>query len=173
MTNKYTNGHHSYQILYHTWKSFYLDTKLEICSYIFKSHIFQFESFLPGNCYSLINKRAYKSCKTEIVHFWKALLFYVCFPGSTADKADSGDLGLIPESGRSPGEGHGNLLQYSSLENPKDRGTWWARVHRVTKSLMWLNTAQCISLCNRNRYLFLMMFQSGSIYWDTVCFIVT
>ena len=45
-----------------------------------------------------------------------------------------GDLGLIPGSGRSPGGGNGNPLQYSCLENPMDRGTWWAAVHGVTKS---------------------------------------
>ena len=45
-----------------------------------------------------------------------------------------GDPGSIPEWGRSPGEGNGNPLQYSSLENPMDKGAWWAIVHRVTKS---------------------------------------
>ena len=45
-----------------------------------------------------------------------------------------GHLGLIPGSGRSPGEGNGNSLQYSCLENPMDRGAWWATVHGVTKS---------------------------------------
>ena len=43
-------------------------------------------------------------------------------------------VGLIPGSGRSPGGGHGNPLQYSCLENPMDRGTWQATVHRVAKS---------------------------------------
>ena len=43
-----------------------------------------------------------------------------------------GDLGSIPGSGRSPGEGNGNPLQYSCLENPMDRGAWW--VHGVAKS---------------------------------------
>ena len=45
-----------------------------------------------------------------------------------------GDLGLIPGSGRSPGEGHGNPLQYSCLENFMDRGAWWAAVLEVTES---------------------------------------
>ena len=45
-----------------------------------------------------------------------------------------GDLGLIPRLGRSPGGGHSNPLQYSCLENPMDRGAWWAMVHGVTKS---------------------------------------
>ena len=43
------------------------------------------------------------------------------------------EMGSIPGSGRSPGEGHGNSLQYSCLENPMDRGTWWATVHGVAK----------------------------------------
>ena len=47
---------------------------------------------------------------------------------------DTGDPGLIPEMGRSPGEGHGNPLQYSYLENLMDRGAWWAMVHGVTKN---------------------------------------
>ena len=44
------------------------------------------------------------------------------------------DTGSIPRSGRSPGEEHGNPLQYSCLENPMDRGTWLATVHRTAKS---------------------------------------
>ena len=44
------------------------------------------------------------------------------------------DVGSIPGSGRSPGGEHGNPLQYSCLENPMDRGTWWATVRRVAKS---------------------------------------
>ena len=47
---------------------------------------------------------------------------------------NAGDLGSIPESGRSSGEGNGNPLQYSCLENSMDRGAWWATVHGVTKS---------------------------------------
>ena len=43
-------------------------------------------------------------------------------------------LGLIPRWGRFPGEGNGNLLQYSCLENSMDRGAWWATIHGVTKS---------------------------------------
>ena len=54
------------------------------------------------------------------------------FPGSLDGKASAynvGDLGSIPGSGRSPGEGNGNSLQYSCLENPVDQGAWWAAVH--------------------------------------------
>ena len=46
----------------------------------------------------------------------------------------AGDQGLIPGSGRSPGEGSGNPLQYSCLENSKDRGAWWVTVHGISKS---------------------------------------
>ena len=49
--------------------------------------------------------------------------------------ANAGDLGLILGSGRSPGEGNGNIFQYSCLGNPMDRGAWWATVHRVAKEL--------------------------------------
>ena len=51
-----------------------------------------------------------------------------------ANAGDARDMGLIPESGRSPGGGHGNPLQYSCLDNPMDRGVWWAAVHGVAKS---------------------------------------
>ena len=53
---------------------------------------------------------------------------------------NAGDPSLIPGSGRSSGEGNGNPLQYSCLENPMDRGAWWATVHRVEKSWTRLST---------------------------------
>ena len=59
------------------------------------------------------------------------------FPGGPVVKnspANSGDLGSIPGSGRSPGGGNGNLLQYSFLENPMDQGALWATIHGVAKS---------------------------------------
>ena len=62
------------------------------------------------------------------------------FPGGalvvknpTANAGDIRDSSLIPRFGRSPGEGHGNPLQHSCLENPMDRGAWWATVHGVAK----------------------------------------
>ena len=62
------------------------------------------------------------------------------FPGGSvvknlpASAGDIGDTGSIPGSGRSPGEGNGNPLQYSYLENPMDRGAWWATVLGVSQS---------------------------------------
>ena len=58
----------------------------------------------------------------------------------TANAGDPGDAGSSPGSGRSPGVGNGNPLQYSCLEKPKDRGAWQATVHGVTKSQMQLST---------------------------------
>ena len=51
-----------------------------------------------------------------------------------ANAGITGDEGLLSGSGRSPGEGSGNPLQYSRLENPMARGAWWATVHGVAKS---------------------------------------
>ena len=51
---------------------------------------------------------------------------------------DLRDVGSMPGSGRCPGEGNGNLLQNSYLENSMDRGAWWATVHGVAKSQTWL-----------------------------------
>ena len=53
----------------------------------------------------------------------------------SANVGDIREVGSIPESGRSPGGGHGNPLQYSCLENPMDGGAWWATVHGVPKDL--------------------------------------
>ena len=58
---------------------------------------------------------------------------------SICNTGDTGDAGLIPGSGRSPGGGNGNSLQYSCQNNPTDRGAWWAIVHEVAKSRTRLN----------------------------------
>ena len=59
------------------------------------------------------------------------------FPGGSDGQesaCNAGDPGLIPGLGRSPGEGNGNPLQYSCLENPHGQRAWWATVHGVVKS---------------------------------------
>ena len=58
-------------------------------------------------------------------------------------------MGLSPGWGRSPGGGYGNPLQYSCLENPMDRGAWWATVHRVVKSWTWLKWLSTAALAAR------------------------
>ena len=63
----------------------------------------------------------------------------VGFPGGFSGKesVSAGDGGSIPGSGRSSREGNGNLLQYYCLENPSDKGAWWATVHGVTRELIF------------------------------------
>ena len=63
-----------------------------------------------------------------------------------ANSGDAGDMGLISRLGKSPGGGHGNPLEYSCLENPIDRGAWWATVHGVAKS-----QTQNTTIINNNR----------------------
>ena len=63
--------------------------------------------------------------------------------------ANAGDLGSIPGSGRSPGEGNGNPLHYSCLGNPMDRGAWQATVHGVTKESD--TTQRLEQQCSRNK----------------------
>ena len=73
---------------------------------------------------------------------WKLILYiyydvcvYTYIIDSVTDSVcNEGDMGLIPGSGRSPGGGNGNTLQYSCLENSMDRGTWQVTVHGVVKS---------------------------------------
>ena len=64
------------------------------------------------------------------------ILLGLCAAGSDSKESacNAGDPGSNPGSGRSPGEGNGNPLQYSCSENPMVKGVWWAPVHEVTKS---------------------------------------
>ena len=84
------------------------------------------------------------------------------FPGGSVVKnlpANAGDLALNPGSGRSPGEGNGNPLQYSCPGNPMDRGAWWVTGHGVTKTFghdsatkqrqQQMNQFDLIGICRR------------------------
>ena len=72
------------------------------------------------------------------------------FPGDSVVKkkkerkknllVNSGDMGSIPGLGKSPGKGNGNPFQHTCLENPMDRGAWWATIHGVTMSWTQLST---------------------------------
>ena len=85
----------------------------------------------------------------SLIHLLNFLYFILGFPGGSEGEAsahNAGDPSSIPGSGRSPGEGNGNPLQYSCLGNSMDGGTWWATVHGVTKHLVFtLNPAQFTS----------------------------
>ena len=75
--------------------------------------------------------------KIHFSHIFGLYAQFLGFPGGAVVKnpsAYSGDIGLIPGSGRSPGGGTGNPLQYSGLGIPMDRRAWWATVYGVTKS---------------------------------------
>ena len=62
------------------------------------------------------------------------------------------DAGSIPRSGRPPGGGNGNPLQYSCLENPKDRGAWQAKIHRATQSWIQLKRLSMCAYCNFKKW---------------------
>ena len=85
---------------------------------------------------------------------WHISVLHWGFPGGSVGKnppanaGDAGDEGSIRGSGRSPGGGNGNPLQYSCLENPTDRGAWWAAVHGVAKSWTWLRTHTQTHMCD-------------------------
>ena len=87
-----------------------------------------------------------------------SLIHLLGIPGGSDSKAsayNAGDLDSVPGLGRSPGEEHGNPLQYSYLENPMDRGPWWATVHGVAKSwtatehiLLFVGVLRVVSNCD-------------------------
>ena len=99
--------------------------------------------FLPDSCF--LNgsvKEDMKSASKGLPSLIRRCVFIggqmptLGFPGGSEVKAsacNAGDLGSTPGSGRSPGEGNGNPLQCSCLENPMDGGAWWATVHGVTE----------------------------------------
>ena len=77
----------------------------------------------------------------ELLYLWFLSPVWCAFPGGSVGKehaCNARDLGSISGSGRSPGEGNGNLLPYSCLEKSMDRGAWWAMAHWVTKSQTWV-----------------------------------
>ena len=101
----------------------------DICAYMY---VYTYTHITEN--YSVIRKnKNFAICSNMDGHWiWKALS-----PGVLDGKesvCNTGDRGLIPGLGRSPGGGHGNALQDSCLENPMDRGAWWAMTHGVTKS---------------------------------------
>ena len=91
-----------------------------------------------------------ETCSTSLImlYTWASQVALV-LKNPTANAGNIRDVGLVQGSGRSPEGGHGKPLQYSRLENPMDRGAWWAVVHRVTKSwtrLKRLSMHTCLKL---------------------------
>ena len=81
---------------------------------------------------SIGNRHLQKSDTNKSLPWWFSGKEATCNVGATRD------VGLIPGTGRSPGGGHDNPVQYSCLENPMDKGAWQATVHGVTQSQTWL-----------------------------------
>ena len=80
------------------------------------------------------------------------------FPGGSVGKefaCNEGELGLIPRSRRSPGEGNGYCLHYSCLENSRDRGAWWTTIHEVTENRTWLNNINILETSTINNCCFI------------------
>ena len=79
---------------------------------------------------------------------------------------NAGDPGSIPGSGRSLGERNGNPLKYSCLENPMERGAWWAIIHVVAKSqtwLKWVSTHMCITHYVEQTFTYLLAIHISSL----------
>ena len=128
--------------------------KLEIfpnalLSFFWLYNIYKYFSIIfSGLCFSIcfpteikqfpeIRCGTFSLCLNICSAFKKNMIFFEqerVFKKASSNITNAGDLGLIPGLARSPGEGHGNPLQYSCLENPRDRGAWWATVHGVAKS---------------------------------------
>ena len=100
------------------------------------------------NCYSvesdtmtLLTKRKSTVLKDGLLgsYIWWIIMSLWGFPNGLSDKESTysaGDTGFIPGSGKPPGEGNGNPLQYSCLENPMDGGAWWAAESHGRRSLV-------------------------------------
>ena len=99
--------------------------------------------FSTPNIHKLIYKLSQRLLRQK--HKIVYLQIYYGLPGGSAVKDlpdNAGDAGLIPGSGRSPGEGNGNPPQYSCLGNPMDRGDWWGILYGVAKSQTRLSKTQ-------------------------------
>ena len=112
------------------WKFYYLCTctfYLTILLYIYTIYIYSLSLYIYIYTYIYIYIHTY----FQVVLVVKNL---------SANAGELRDMGSIPGLGRFPGEGEGNgkPLQYSCLENPMDRGAWWATVHGIAKSCTWL-----------------------------------
>ena len=102
---------------------------LVTCNNIFLTHLYTFALTLH-EAHSLESTFPIE----PLLYFHLASLVAGMVKNLPANAGDTRDTGLIPGFGRSPGEGNGNMFQYSCLESSMDRGAWWATVHGVTKN---------------------------------------
>ena len=126
--------------LFHGMDRIHLNNKY-ICTYII--YVFNWRIITLNYC------DAFCRTSTSINHRCACVQLALVVKKLPANAGDVTDTGSIPGLGKSPGGGHGNPLQFSCLENPMDRGVWWAMVQRVTKSqtrLKQLSTHACIPI---------------------------
>ena len=127
---------------YEGWQSRYFVGILQVKQYGTKLLLFRLANVPSVYAYHLLQNFLQWKWKIYVKGRGEAwppdsLGVIIGFPGDADVKesaCNAGNPGSIPGSGRSPGEGNGNPLQYSSLENPIDRGAWQATVHGVAKS---------------------------------------
>ena len=109
------------------------------------------------------------SVKMLVLLFW-GLPWWFSSKESACVIGDAGDKGSVPGSGRSPGGGNDNPLQYSCLENSMDRGAWWATVHGVAKSRTglssWALTSYCFGALSSSASQHVVQDQPISITWE-------
>ena len=128
--------------------------------------VITFPCFLFYLCFPLLH---------TILHFEEIFLQHISkwdFPGGSLVKnppANAEDMRSIPGWGRSPGVGHGNPLQYSCLEKPKDRGAWESTFHEVTKS--WTRLSDHTHISNTLPFLFLFHAFGPLTFSDTMSFL--
>ena len=104
------------------------------------SYVLMSSRFLPYTIFCWLAPLCFPLCPS----LWLVFDAGISVPGlhrwlsGKENTCSIGDVGGIPGLGRSPGEGNSNLLQYSCLENPRDRGAWWAAIYGVAQSRTWL-----------------------------------
>ena len=131
---------------------------------VFLSGKFHGQRNLAGYRPWVTQGRTWLSTHTLVFTNWSTISGFPGGSGSKASAYNAGDPGSIPGSGRSLGEGNGNPLQYSCLENPMDREAWWATVHGVTKSRTWVSdfTFTTISSLNNDMTIVSSMMSGGT-----------
>ena len=131
-------------------------------------------------CLAILGKRRASTLEIRSRWYLKTTHDFRGFPGSSDSKesaCNGGDSGLIPGSGRFPGEGNGYPLQYSYLGNPMDRGAWWAVVHGVAGSQTRLSDftftfhfhALEKEMATHSSVLALKNPRDGGTWWAAIC----
>ena len=147
----------NYFILFFFYKFIYFNWRLIILQYCVGFAIHQHESVMGIHMLGILFNNIFWRCNYVLqllsgirretkrkLNYWRLLLTFqaMMLPWwlrSKESSCNARDPGSILESGRSPGEGNDNPLQYSCLGNPMDRGAWWATLHGVAESQIWLS----------------------------------